>query len=90
MIDARRLDGTGNSHRSQIGACAPSIGELKARHREDHLCLRCAHQGVCGTAKSLDPSLLITIANCLAFDPDDAEDPHRVCELTPIEPLALP
>ena len=47
----------------------PSLGELKARHREDHLCLKCSHHLVCGMAQTLDPNLLVTIAGCLGFEP---------------------
>jgi hypothetical protein len=68
----------------------PSLGERKARHREDHLCLKCSHHLVCGMAKSLDPNLLVTIASCLGFEPDAGDDADGVCELTPIEPLTLP
>lgn len=63
----------------------PSLGELKARHREEHLCLRCQHHMVCGMAKNLDSNLLVTISGCLGFDP--AAENDSVCELTPIEPL---
>jgi hypothetical protein len=48
---------------------AVSLGELKARHREEHICLRCDHHLVCGMAKALDPNLLVTISECLAFEP---------------------
>mgnify|MGYP001572829358 CR=1 FL=1 len=52
------------------------IGELKARHREQHLCLKCDHHLVCGMAKALDPNLLVTITSCLGFEPAEAEDPE--------------
>jgi hypothetical protein len=52
---------------SQAGE--PSLGELKARHHEEHLCLKCSHHLVCGMAKALDPNLLVTIASCLGFEP---------------------
>ena len=45
------------------------LGEMKALHRETHLCLRCSHNVVCGMAKALDPNLLVAIARCLAFEP---------------------
>ncbi len=45
------------------------LGEMKALHRETHLCLRCNHNLVCGMAKALDPNLLVAIARCLAFEP---------------------
>ena len=45
------------------------LGEIKARHRETHICLRCGHHLVCGMAKALDPNLLVAIARCLAFEP---------------------
>jgi hypothetical protein len=77
-------------HDSRPAADGLSLGELKARHREDHLCLKCSHHAVCGMAKSLDPNLLVTIANCLGFEPDESDDAPSVCELTPIEPLAIP
>lgn len=80
--------GTGGDRRPESDGL--SLGELRARHREDHLCLKCIHHVVCGMAKSLDPNLLVTIANCLAFEPDESDDLHRVCELTPIEPLTAP
>jgi hypothetical protein len=48
-------------------ASAPSLGERKARHREEHLCLKCDHHLVCGMAKALDANLLVTISSCLAF-----------------------
>lgn len=51
------------------------LGEMKALHRETHLCLRCSHNVVCGMAKALDPNLLVAIARCLAFEPlSDATD----------------
>jgi hypothetical protein len=65
----------------------PSLGELKARHRELHLCLRCSHHLVCGMAKALDPNLLVTIVTCLGFEPDGSTDAKGVCELLPLEPL---
>ncbi len=56
------------------------LGELKACHREQHLCLKCEHHLVCGMAKALDPNLLVTIASCLGFEPaepdDTAEEQH--------------
>jgi len=52
-----------------LQAREPSLGELKARHREEHLCLKCGHHLVCGMAKALDPNLLVTIASCLGFEP---------------------
>lgn len=57
------------------------LGEMKARHRETHICLRCGHHFVCGMAKALDPNLLTTITRCLAFEPfgetgDRAEESH--------------
>ena len=44
------------------------LNERKARHREQHLCLRCDHHMVCGAAKALDQNLLMTISHCLAFE----------------------
>jgi len=64
----------------------PSLGELKARHREDHLCLRCNHRRVCRMANALEPDLLVTITSCLGFGPTE-RDASSVCELLPIEPL---
>jgi len=65
----------------------PSLGELRARHREDHLCLKCNHHLVCGMAKALDPNLLVTITNCLGFESAE-QDASNTCELMPIEALA--
>lgn len=65
----------------------PSLGELKARHREDHLCNKCNHHVVCAMAKALDPDLLVTISSCLAFDSSEP-DASRICELMPIEAMA--
>lgn len=48
-----------------------TLGELKAQHREEHLCLRCAHHHVCKMAAALDPNFLVTISRCLAFEPAD-------------------
>jgi hypothetical protein len=64
-----------------------SLGEVKARHREQHICFRCTHHLVCGMVKSLDPNLLVAIASCLAFEPDDFDGRGEVCELLPVEPL---
>jgi hypothetical protein len=64
-----------------------SLGERKARYREQHLCLRCSHHLVCGMASSLDLNLLVTISSCLAFEPDGSDGSHEVCELLPIEPF---
>jgi hypothetical protein len=69
---APRLDSAGAPSRPR--ASEPSLGELKARHREEHLCLRCNHHLVCGMAKSLDPNLLVTIASCLGFESDQLDD----------------
>ena len=74
-------------HAARPHHAEPSLGELRAQHRELHLCLRCAHHMVCGMAKSLDPNLLVTIASCLAFEPADADGSSDVCELLPLEPL---
>ncbi len=56
---------------------AVSLGELKARHREEHLCLRCEHHVVCGMAKALDPNLLVTITHCLAFESAESVEPKE-------------
>jgi len=55
---------------------AVSLGELKARHREQHLCFKCDHHVVCGMTKALDSNLLVTITHCLAFEPAEPEDPE--------------
>ena len=47
---------------------AESVGELKALCRESHICTRCRHVHVCRVAATLEPSLLIVIAHCLAFE----------------------
>ena len=49
------------------------IGELKAIHREQHICPRCEHFTVCKVASALDPNLLVTITGCLAFEADDGD-----------------
>ncbi len=49
------------------------LGELKAIHREQHICPRCEHFVVCKVAAALDPNLLVTISRCLAFEPPDGE-----------------
>jgi len=67
----------------------PSLGELRSRHRDEHLCLKCEHHLVCGMAQSLDPNLLVTVAACLGFKPA-ALDETGICELMPIEPLGHP
>ncbi len=51
------------------------IGELRARHREEHLCLKCGHHVVCRMAAVLDPNLLVTVTRCLAFEPSDPGSP---------------
>ncbi|MFZ5786067.1 MAG: hypothetical protein ACOY3Y_06465 [Acidobacteriota bacterium] len=45
------------------------LGELKAIHREEHICPRCEHFVVCKVAAALDANLLVTITRCLAFEP---------------------
>ncbi len=50
------------------------LGELKARHREEHLCLRCDLHHVCKMAAALDPNFLVTITRCLAFEPAEGAD----------------
>jgi hypothetical protein len=47
------------------------LGELKAIHREQHICPRCDHFAICKVAAALDPNLLVTISRCLAFDADE-------------------
>jgi len=44
------------------------LGELKARHREEHICFRCGHFAVCKVAAASDVNLLVTISSCLAFE----------------------
>ncbi len=53
-----------------------SLGEIKARHKEEHLCFKCEHHLVCGMAKALDTNLLVTISRCLAFRPADEDAEH--------------
>jgi hypothetical protein len=76
-----------SSDTSQLDA--PSLGELRSRHRDEHLCLKCEHHLVCGMARALDPNLLVTITKCLGFKPA-AFDETGICELMPIEPLPHP
>jgi len=67
----------------------PTLGELKARRRDEHLCLACTHHLVCRMASALDETLLVTISRCRGFKPaEDGED--TTCELIPIEPSAAP
>ena len=80
----------GSDHAGRLRADAPSLGELKALHHEEHLCLKCNHHFVCGMAQSIDPNLLVTVTSCLGFEPDGRDDTDGVCELTPIEPLTFP
>jgi hypothetical protein len=65
----------------------PPRGERKARHLEEHLCLKCTHHTVCRMAGSLDASLLVTITSCLAFEPADPDEPV-LCELVSIPPVS--
>jgi len=44
------------------------LGDLKARHREQHLCLRCSHHMVCKVVAATDTTLLVTVSSCLAFE----------------------
>ena len=67
----------------------PSLGELKARRREEHLCLACTHHLVCGMANALDETLLVTISRCRGFEPA-GDGAATTCELIPIEPAAAP
>jgi hypothetical protein len=67
----------------------PSLGELKARRREEHLCFACTHHLVCKMASALDETLLVTISRCLGFEPAELGD-GATCELIPIEPSAAP
>ena len=64
------------------------LGEMKARHREEHLCLKCDHHLVCGMAKALDPNLLVTISSCLGFQPAEARPGGEACRLTTVVPAA--
>lgn len=51
-----------------------SLGELKARWREEHLCLKCEHHLVCAMAKAVDANLLVTITRCLALGMAETRD----------------
>jgi hypothetical protein len=55
----------------------PSMGELRAEWREQHLCLRCNHHAVCKMASALDPNFLVVISRCLAFEPADSDATER-------------
>lgn len=50
------------------------LGELKARWREEHLCLKCEHHLVCAMAKAVDANFLVTISRCLALTPAETPD----------------
>ena len=54
-----------------------SLGERRARWREEHICLRCAHHAVCKMATALDPNFLVVIAQCLAFERAEPEPEKR-------------
>lgn len=54
-----------------------SLGELRARWREQHLCLRCSHHVVCKVAGAIDPNFLVTISHCLAFEPAEQSEEER-------------
>ena len=60
---------------SQPSVPAISLGELRARWREQHVCLRCGHHAVCKMASALDPNLLVVIAQCLAFEAAEPAEP---------------
>jgi hypothetical protein len=55
-----------------------TIGDMSARWREQHICLRCGHHVVCKMADALDPNFLVIVSQCLAFEPaePDAEEPR--------------
>ncbi len=44
-----------------------STGERKARHREESICARCIHSGVCRVATAAPIEMLVTVRRCLAF-----------------------
>ncbi len=60
------------------GAPAVTLGELRARWRERHTCLRCGHHAVCKMASALDANFLVVVAQCLAFEAAEsaAEEPQ--------------
>jgi len=64
----RAMDSTMNQFLDEL-----PLGELKARHRERHLCFKCYHHLVCGMAKATDPNLLVTISHCLGFEPAESD-----------------
>ena len=49
------------------------LGELKAIHREQHICPRCEHFMVCKVSAALDLHLLIVVSSCLAFKPAEGD-----------------
>ena len=51
----------------------PSLGELKAIQREQHLCGHCSHAPVCKIVAAIEPQLLVIISQCMAFDPDGGD-----------------
>lgn len=77
------------NHESPSPVDEPSLGELKALRREEHLCLACTHHLVCGMANALDETLLVTISRCRGFEPA-GDGAATTCELIPIEPAAAP
>ena len=84
------ITSTGTPKASEPRVGSPSLGELKARHREAHLCLRCTHHMVCGMAQRLDPNLLVTIASCLAFEPDAGTEANAAAALMPVDASFTP
>lgn len=44
------------------------VAELRARWRDQHICLRCRHHIVCKVASAAPPELLVAIAQCAAFE----------------------
>jgi hypothetical protein len=75
---------------SRVRRVEPSLGEIKARRRDEHLCLACSHHQVCKMSSALDENLLVTITHCLGFEAVDGDPPYELMELTPLEPIAGP
>ena len=46
-----------------------TLGEQKARHREENLCGQCANHVVCVVARSTPAELMVVVSRCLSFIP---------------------
>jgi hypothetical protein len=68
---------------TDVAADSIPLGELKAIHRERHICPRCDHHLVCRVVAAIDPNLLVTISGCLAFEADAESPPPPPLRVSP-------